>query len=190
MSLGPAIGLWYFVVTLRIWGSLGWARPAAFNGRYERTRGAGARGCHLAIDNRSLSTGTEVALIVIDQAAPARKARVTFRVDQPHWPNQPLVALPNDRQAQVYELDCSSIDLPTRFLGLGVIGWNGPVSREAAGVVGDFDGTGSRTYAYSCTGSETVHFIIRAKNRGALLWRAAYYLGYDTAPTCQDNDFR
>ena len=149
-----------------------------------------AQGCHLAIDNGSLSAGAEVTLIGLDQPVRTVKVRVTSRIDRPHWPNQPVVALPNDRYAQVYGLDCSSIDPQTRFLGLGVIGFTGTVSQEGAGVVSDFDGTGGRYFAYSCTGSESVHFIIRANNQGVLLWRAAYYLGYDTEPTCKDADFR
>jgi hypothetical protein len=54
----------------------------------------------------------------------------------------------------------------------------------------------SKTWApcifYTCTGSESLNFVVREGTResGTTLWHASLYLGYDVERTCRDRDFR
>ncbi len=149
-----------------------------------------AEECHLAIDNDHLTTGTPVTLIELDAQEKPVTVSVAEGIEHPTWPREPLVTLPKDYFPPVYRLDCSSLGPEARLLGFGVIGFHGSVERAAGGIIADFSGRGTPEYGYSCATSESAQLIVRSAPKGQLLWRAAYYLGYDTVRTCTDADLK
>ncbi len=146
--------------------------------------------CYLSIDNAALEAGAEVTAIDPGMPVPRFTVRVSRRVAHPKWPAGPLVSLPDDRQPPLYVVQCPTPSPEVPFVGLGIVGFNGVVRPLAGGIAGEFAGRGKDLFAYRCTSSESLHLIVRDAPKGKLLWRAAYYLGYDVVPTCQPDDFK
>ena len=87
----------------------------------------------------------------------------------------------------VYDVQLKGADFAGWDVGVAVIASQATISVRGADVILS-DAGNSPIVLKNCTSSEGVHFLARQDEK--LLWHEYYYVGYDTEPTCAEEDLK
>lgn len=139
----------------------------------------------LAMDGPSLSSGTVVTLVTIDNPQ-----RVSWAVISRRLTDSEIMAT-HDMSAPYYEVTPTPASDVLPNLAVAIRG-QFEVERRGTAVLLRAGKTGSPIRVRSCTSHEGLHFTLWAGEplKSTRLWHRYYYLGYDVEPTCRPGDYQ
>jgi hypothetical protein len=144
----------------------------------------------LNIANANLIAGTPVSFILLNK--PQRTVRATIEEKLAgSCSRDPTTST----DALFYSLKFvgKGIDLSEPMAAaIAVVNSANPLSLKRGIASADLDGDGRTEFFRTCTSNEGEHLTVWSGTplRGKRRWHSYYYLGYDTAPTCKEKDYR
>lgn len=141
----------------------------------------------LSMKNPALKRGQEMTLIWAPVEDHLFKPEIRYGriVEKLSEPCDPVNHSQGDAS---YRLDAGKLERGRIYFA--IVGWQNKMTIERSNVRGI---VGSSELSFrSCTSMEGIHFTIWRGEAltGKRLWHDYYYLGYDTEPTCKDEDFK
>lgn len=136
------------------------------------------RGC-LSIQAANLPRGTPVYVVTLDYPQRVLSSSVTAqRTTGCEFGLEPSY--------RSYGLNTDGWGFSYLDLAIGLIGVKERPRHSGSLVVAPFGGRGEGTTFRHCTSSEGLH--VTAWQGSERIWHVYYYLGYDTEPTCRDDE--
>jgi hypothetical protein len=177
--------LWVSMVFLSL-QTFSWADEQAYD--YASSVGVAVlsetRVC-LAINNRQLSPGNPVSLVVASIPQSLVQAEVVGPGSETCGASQL-----HDSGSNVYELRLRSGTLPPMMPVIAVTNSSRPLQKIGTVVSGDLAGNGGREFFRLCNSTEGIHLTVWSGKPliGKRKWHTYYYLGYDMQPNCTSKD--
>lgn len=141
----------------------------------------------LEIHNASVSPNSKVSLVVPTVPQSTSDAVVIGRADD----LCPTID-PSDSSLDRYEVFTAKDNTPSSGPSIAILGSIGPFARVGNLMAVDVDNDGRQEFFRSCSSAEGIHFTVWSGKplEGARRWHQYYYLGYDVAADCTQQDFQ
>jgi hypothetical protein len=141
-----------------------------------------------------LAPGTAVYFLALSGEEPQSKLQIALKLSMEEAGKTALVT-GSHGGLEVYRLAPGPAGVAESQLasyGFGFLKPPGPAARAPGALRLPESRTWASCIFYTCTGSESLNFVVREGTResGTTLWHASLYLGYDVERTCRDRDFR
>ncbi len=176
--------LWFSMVFLSL-QTFSWADGQAYD--YASSVGVAVlsetRVC-LAINNRQLSPGNPVSLVVASIPQSVVQAEIVGPAAETCTPQL------HDSGSNIYELRLRSGALPEVMPVIAIANSSRPLKETGKVVSGDLAGNGGREFFRLCNSTEGIHLTVWSGKPliGKRKWHTYYYLGYDMQPNCTSKD--
>jgi hypothetical protein len=139
----------------------------------------------LALEGPTLSSGTLITLVTIDNPPKVSRAAVADRLT-----NSEIMAK-HDVPGPYYSVAASPPSNPLPGIAVAIVG-RYEVEQRGSAIELRANKTQNPIRVRECTSSEGLHLTLWSGEplKSTRLWHLYYYLGYDVEPTCQPADYQ